>query len=177
VLSDGDGLELQIHPGGTKTWYLRCRVHPDGPGAGLQRRVPLGAYPAVSLSGGGPGPTDPARKGAGIDRNEGAIRSRNEGARSSRNQGAGDVGIRTHGPGSSTSSIWSTGWRPRRVPATAASSPTSSPASTCPATTGTAPLATRGTDPRGVDVVHVAAGPNAGAAFCRRPLRRFSRRR
>ncbi|NUB06816.1 DUF4102 domain-containing protein [Azospirillum sp. Vi22] len=50
ILRDGAGLELQVHPSGTKTWYLRCRVRAEGGGKGIQRRVALGAYPAVSLS-------------------------------------------------------------------------------------------------------------------------------
>lgn len=50
VLSDGGGLELQVTAKGVKSWYLRARVKSEDGGTGLQRRIPLGAYPAVSLS-------------------------------------------------------------------------------------------------------------------------------
>ncbi|UKJ74238.1 tyrosine-type recombinase/integrase [Azospirillum brasilense] len=50
VLRDGAGLELQITPNGSKTWYVRARVRRKDGGEGVQRRVSLGAYPAVSLA-------------------------------------------------------------------------------------------------------------------------------
>ena len=42
-LTDGDGLELRVHPSGAKAWRFSYRLH------GRRRRVPLGRYPDVKL--------------------------------------------------------------------------------------------------------------------------------
>jgi integrase len=42
-LSDGQGLQLWVHPTGTKTWNLAYRVD------GRQKKLNLGKYPAISL--------------------------------------------------------------------------------------------------------------------------------
>ncbi|WP_236648680.1 integrase arm-type DNA-binding domain-containing protein [Spirosoma sp. 209] len=43
-LADGEGLYLEISPKGTKFWRLKYRLH------GKEKRVSLGAYPAVSIA-------------------------------------------------------------------------------------------------------------------------------
>ncbi|GAC1626738.1 MAG: tyrosine-type recombinase/integrase [Nevskia sp.] len=42
LATDGDGLAIQVHPGGGKTWLYRYRLN------GRQHAVRLGSYPAVS---------------------------------------------------------------------------------------------------------------------------------
>ena len=44
TLCDGDGLNLEIRPSGSKVWYLRYREN------GRERTLVLGRYPAMSLS-------------------------------------------------------------------------------------------------------------------------------
>ena len=43
-LSDGGGLYLELQPGGSRYWRLKYRI------AGIEKRVSLGVYPAVSLA-------------------------------------------------------------------------------------------------------------------------------
>jgi integrase len=51
-LSDGGGLQLWITPKGSKLWNIAYRfgVRSDGKRGGRQRKLSLGAYPAVSLA-------------------------------------------------------------------------------------------------------------------------------
>ncbi|MBD2705651.1 tyrosine-type recombinase/integrase [Spirosoma sp. BT702] len=43
-MADGEGLYLEVTPNGTKLWRLKYRIH------GKEKRISLGAYPAVSIA-------------------------------------------------------------------------------------------------------------------------------
>ena len=43
-LADGEGLYLEVTPSGTKLWRLKYRLH------GKEKRISIGAYPAVSIA-------------------------------------------------------------------------------------------------------------------------------
>lgn len=46
-LADGEGLIIEVLPGGTKTWRYRYRLNGA---AGKQEKVTIGTYPEISLS-------------------------------------------------------------------------------------------------------------------------------